>query len=56
MGGGMNDCFFDVVKAEHRRLEHLELEDPENGELKLDYASFQSNDDPALKLVICAVA
>ena len=34
-----------------KRLYH-----PKKGELKLDYASFQSNDDPALKLVIYAMA
>jgi transcriptional regulator with XRE-family HTH domain len=32
------------------------LHHPKKGELKLDYASFQSNDDPALKLVIYAMA
>ena len=32
------------------------LSHPKKGRLKLEYASFQANDDPALKLVIYTVA
>ena len=35
------------VASGHKSISH-----PRKGQLKLEYASFQANDDPALKLVI----
>jgi hypothetical protein len=39
------------VSAGRKSLSH-----PRKGRLKLEYASFQANDDPALKLIIYTAA